>query len=57
MDQFFKRLLPAQYASKSFKLNVGKCREFMSTVHDNQQIVLMKKIDLLAEKDGLKKKN
>jgi hypothetical protein len=35
--QFFKRLLPAQYASKSFKLNIGKCREFMSSVHDNQQ--------------------
>ena len=38
MCQFFKRLLPAQYVNKSYKLNIGKCREFMSETIDNEII-------------------
>ena len=38
MGQFFKRLLPAQYVNKSYKLNIGKCREFMSKTIDNEII-------------------
>ena len=52
MGQFFKRLMPAQYASKSFKLNIGKCREFMSSVNDNIERISDNE-DSLDEEDRL----
>ena len=35
MGQSFLRLLPAQYANKSYKLVIGKCKEFVSELTDN----------------------
>ena len=54
MGQFFKKLLPAQYANKSYKLNIGKCREFMSQTHEcNSKISSDNEHDSVDEEDRL----